>query len=52
MNEDNNPDEQVEIKEMLEIKCRYILEFEDLDVICGKPQISGKDAALQMEERI
>jgi len=25
---------------------------EDLDIICGKPQISGKDAALMMEEKI
>lgn len=36
LNKDNHED-QVELKEMLDIKCRYILEFEDLDVICGKP---------------
>jgi hypothetical protein len=36
-------------KVLLDIKCQHILEYEDLDVICGKPQISGKDAALQKE---
>lgn len=33
----------------LDGKCRKVLEQEDLDVICGAPDISGKDAAIQKQ---
>ena len=47
--EDPDDNDENSHKVLLDIKCQHILEFEDLDVICGKPQISGKDAALQKE---
>lgn len=40
------------IREMVDIRCQAILEEEDMDIICGQPQISGKDAALMMEKQI
>lgn len=30
-------DERTKVQELMDIKCRYILDYEDLDVICGKP---------------
>jgi len=42
----------VQIKDMVKIDCRAVVEEEDLDVICGHPQISGKEQALQMEKNI
>ena len=51
MNEDCADDEKMSVKEMLELsgldgKCKRVLEQEDLDVICGAPDISGKEAAI------
>jgi hypothetical protein len=34
---------------LVDLKCRAVVEDEDLDIICGKEKISGKEQALQME---
>ena len=52
-NKDVEDDEdKLTIKQMVDIQCKKIVDEEDLDVICGQPQISGKEAALQMEQAI
>lgn len=45
-------DEKITIKDMVDLKCRAVVEEEDLDIICGKEKISGKEQALQMEKNI
>ena len=58
VNENLDEDERIlSIKDMLEMsrldgKCRKVLEQEDLDVICGAPDISGKDAAIQKQDKL
>lgn len=57
MNKDCAEDERMSVKEMLEFsgldgKCKKVLEQEDLDVICGAPDISGKEAAILKEIRM
>lgn len=54
LNRDVPDEERITVKEMLEIsgldgKCKKVLEQEDLDVICGAPDISGKEAAILKE---
>jgi hypothetical protein len=52
MKENNEIEDASDYRNIIDIKCRHILEEEDLDIICGGPKISGKDAALQMEKEI
>ena len=39
----NMAEEKITIKDMVDLKCRAVVEEEDLDIICGKEKISGKE---------